>query len=605
MTDDMEQEAFLDVADGDVPPATPAADPAIPRGFYMTRSGVFRRPDDPAKPDVFVCAPLHVTAQTRDGDGSNWGVLLEWLDREGRAHQWPMPHTMLAGEGTALRAALLNRGLLIGTSKSAREKLGEYLMRATPPELVRVVPRIGWHGAAGARVFVLPDGALGAGQGSRIMLQTDRPDALPPLVASGSLDEWREAIAQPAIGNSRLAFAIAAALAPPLLELVSMEGGGFHLRGGSSVGKTTALQVAGSVWGGGGLRGWCRSWKATDNALEAVAATHSDVLLCLDEMGECAPEAVASAAYALANGAGKGRAARDGSARRIAEWRLLFLSTGEEGLAARLAEGRGGPIRARAGQEIRVLDIPAQAGPLGLFDVLPPGFASPRELADALKASAGRCYGTAGRAWLAALTADPERYSAAAREVMEAFTRARVPASADGQVQRAARRFGLVAAAGELAASAGVLPWEAGEAERAAAVCFREWLAARPGGQGAAESAEAIGAVRLFLVLHGESRFQRILGANETADDNRAVINRAGWRKLADDGLRFLIQPDVFRSEVVRGMDASAAARALSEAGFLVPGEDGRWQRKERVGMDGTPRVYVVREAILTDDAPR
>jgi hypothetical protein len=41
----------------------------------------------------------------------------------------------------------------------------------------------------------------------------------------------------------------------------------------------------------------------------------------------------------------------------------------------------------------------------------------------------------------------------------------RLPANADPQVRDVARRFALVAAAGELAAAWGILPWQPGEAE--------------------------------------------------------------------------------------------------------------------------------------------
>lgn len=574
----------------------------LPCNFLMRRSGVWWQPDpidgerETMKP-VHVCGPLRIVAATNDGNGRAWGALLEWQDGDGRAHQWAMPRAMLAGDGQEVRAHLLDGGLFLAPGRKARERLAEYLTRATPPERVRVVARIGWHGAPGARVFVLPDGAMGAAEAGRVMLQTERPDAMPPFAQSGTLADWRRDVAALAAGNSRLAFALSASFAAPLMALVNAEGGGFHLRGGSSLGKTTALHAAGSVWGGGGLRGWPRSWRTTDNALESVAAAHCDLLLCLDEMGEAPAETVAACAYALANGAGKGRAARDGSARRVAEWRLLFLSTGEEGLSDRLAETRGGPRRVRAGQEVRVLDIPAEAGPFGLFDVLH-DFGNAAALADHLKAAAGRTYGTAGRAWLERLAADPEGMAASAREVMGTFLAAHVAQGANGQVRRAAGRFALVAAAGELATACDIVPWQPGEAERAAAACFAAWRGARAGGDGAAEDAAAVAAVRHFIGAHGESRFQT-LGDNDDPEA-RLVLNRAGFRKRDRPGVwRYLILPETWAREVVAGMDPQAAARALKRAGFLEgSGEkDGRLTRKESVG-----RVYVIRDAILTGD---
>jgi putative DNA primase/helicase len=61
-----------------------------------------------------------------------------------------------------------------------------------------------------------------------------------------------------------------------------------------------------------------------------------------------------------------------------------------------------------------------------------------------------------------------------------------------------------------LAAACGILPWQPGEAERAAATCFAAWRGARPGGDVAGEDAAALAAVRAFLGAHAESRFQTI-----------------------------------------------------------------------------------------------
>jgi uncharacterized protein (DUF927 family) len=571
---------------------------ALPPNFIMTRHGVFLRQDDPEKPWLHVCGPLTVAAETRDADGRSWGVLLRWADREGREHQWAMPRAMLAGDGVELRAHLLDGGLFLAPGRKAREALMTYLAATSPGRFVRVVPRLGWHDTSAGRVFVLPDRALGTRGGQEVILQTERPDAIPPLRQAGTLDQWKAEIAGRAVGNSRVGFAIAASLAAPLLALVGSEGGGFHLRGPSSIGKSTALHVAGSVWGGGGLRGWVRSWRTTDNALEAVAAAHCDLLLCLDEMSEAAPKAVAACAYALGNGIGKARAARDGSARRVAEWRVLFLSTGEEGLADRLAEARGGPRRVRAGQEVRVLDLPADTGRYGLFEELH-GFADARALADALTSASGRLYGTAGLAWLQILAGDPAGMAAAAREVIEAFAADHVPDDASGQVLRAARRFALVAAAGELATGAGILPWPAGEAERAAAACFSVWLEARQGGGGHAEDAAAVTAVRDFLERHGDARFATLSGE---AEPDRPILNRAGWRRRAADGTwLYLILPGVWRSEVCAGLDPQQAARALMARGFLEPGDGGRATQKPRIPGIGPTRVYVVSARIMAE----
>ena len=71
------------------------------------------------------------------------------------------------------------------------------------------------------------------------------------------------------------------------------------------------------------------------------------------------PAFYGTAAYMLVNGVGKARARRDGLARPAAAWRLLFLTSGEVRLGDHMREvGK----RTRAGQEIRLADLPADAG---------------------------------------------------------------------------------------------------------------------------------------------------------------------------------------------------------------------------------------------------
>lgn len=69
---------------------------------------------------------------------------------------------------------------------------------------------------------------------------------------------------------------LSAAFTAPLLKLAKLQevgGAGLHLMGDSSRGKTTALQVAASVWG---APTFMRTWRATTNGLEAIAAFRKD-----------------------------------------------------------------------------------------------------------------------------------------------------------------------------------------------------------------------------------------------------------------------------------------------------------------------------------------
>ncbi len=426
------------------------------------------------------------------------------------------------------------------------------------------------------------------------------------LREAGTIEGWQENVGRYCVGNSRLLLAVSTAFAAPLLHPTASESGGFHFRGASSTGKSTALVVAGSVWGGGGIRGYVRTWRATSNGLEGVAAMHCDCLLCLDEMGQVDGRDAGQIAYMLANGVGKSRANRNGEARPPAEWRLLFLSSGELSLADKIAEdGRG--RRVAAGQQVRIVDIAADAGAgLGLFENIH-GFASADAFARHLKTASTEHYGYPSRTFVQTLVNNFEAIAPAVRNYVDQFLSEYCPPNADGQVSRVAARFGLVAAGGEMARVAGILPWPDGEATKGTARCFKDWLTAR-GGVEPAEEREAVTSVRRFIEAHGSSRFE---GMGELAPKDaggfkidQRIPNRVGFRRQTDDGgIEYLVLPEAWKSEVCVGFDATAVAKALHARGMLIPRADGKLANNARLpGFKGAARVYILSPALMADE---
>ena len=167
-------------------------------------------------------------------------------------------------------------------------------------------------------------------------------------MTSGTAEGWRREVAQAAVGNSRLMFAILVPLGATLLRYAEEGSGGFHFVGKSSSGKTTALHLTASVGGTSIL-----TWRATGNGIEGQCAEHNDYALLLDETGVADPKVVAEAAYAALNGSGKLRMTIDRRPEQVLRWRLLLLSTGETSLA-RLMAGSG--VGVHAGQATRIAD---------------------------------------------------------------------------------------------------------------------------------------------------------------------------------------------------------------------------------------------------------
>ncbi|MBJ4592670.1 DUF927 domain-containing protein, partial [Salmonella enterica subsp. enterica serovar Typhimurium] len=186
--------------------------------------------------------------------------------------------------------------------------------------------------------------------------------------------------------NARLAFAVSLAFAAPLLKLVGIGGGGYHLKGESTDGKTTTMKVAASVCGGTDF--W-HTWRATGNALEGTASRRNDATLMLDEIREVDGREAGNIAYMLANGQGKARARTDGSVRETNRWNLLFLSTGELSLVEHAASAGE---RTYAGVEVRMIQIPSDSGKYGVFEELH-GFSSGKTLAEHLEQHVAHYHG--------------------------------------------------------------------------------------------------------------------------------------------------------------------------------------------------------------------
>lgn len=516
---------------------------------------------------VRIAPPLRILGRTKSVGSDNWGTLLQWFDPAGKEHRYALPDDVLQRQGNDWAAALAYQGYSIRRGKA--NAFAVFVQELQTTRFVTCTARVGWHGSA----YVMPDTAYGADEGT-LVLQGSGHEGL--YTVAGDREAWAE-LARLCVGNSRLAFALCAAFAGPLLRLADVEGGGFSFEGGSSCGKTTCLQVAASVWGG---PSHVKPWRATDNGLESVCVLHNDNLLILDEVGQVSANVLSESGYLIANGMGKTRSGKDSALRKSHTWRLLFLSSGEIGFAEKLSE-KG--IKARAGQEVRFVGIPTDAGMLSERHGLPDAGA----LSNRLKELAGQHYGHAGRAFLQWLTDNRQDIADGVGESLAAGVNRLCPPDATEQVRRVARRFCLVAYAGRAAQLAGVLPSEM-DVEAAVRSCFDDWLAAR-GGAGAGEDAAILSAVRLFIEQHGASRFQDM--------DNPAAtcINRVGFRRKDETGTtEWIVLPESFKSEVVKGYSERRAARVLSEAGWLRLSQVGRLKCERRLPDLGKVRAYIV-----------
>lgn len=563
----------------------------LPQGFRLTQEYLWfdkqitKSDGDIEVRNIKISSPIKVTAITCDADGSNYGRLLEWEDTYGNCRKWAMPMEMLSGSGEELRRVLLVNGLsYINISGQARAHLMEYISLCRPERKVTCVNKTGWHG----NVYVLQDEVVGNGADS-VILQTSSVQGKDFRV-SGTSEQWREHIGKYCIGNARLAFSVSLAFASPLLRLAGVGGGGYHLKGESTDGKTTTMKVASSVCGG---TDYWYTWRATGNALEGTACRRNDATLMLDEIREVDGREAGNIAYMLANGQGKARAKTDGSVRETNRWNLLFLSTGELSLVEHASNAGE---RTYAGVEVRMIQIPSDSGKYGVFEDLH-HFTSGKAIAEYLEHAVTRYHGTPFRDWLKYITNNLSDVSNTAKALLKEYTTKLMPENAGNQVGRAITRFALVAMAGEMATRAGITGWKEGEAFISAKKCLSAWMKER-GHTANQEDMTALEQVSDFISRHQFSRFV------DWYDEYSRPASMMGFRRVEKDtgngesSITFYVLPTAWK-EICKGFDARKVVRLCVEKGWLETGKDGKPQTSIRLPEIGVKRVYIFNSEVL------
>ena len=536
------------------------------------------------KRSTLICSELRIKAKTRNPSSGNWGILSRWKDEDGVAHSMTIALEQLEGDCVELRKKLASGGVHISPQRYGRDLFAAYLKTFPTKKRALCVDHVGWH----KHCFVTPNETIGGTDDEVVVYQSNRVGES-AMSTKGSTEDWRSSVAALFTGNTRLVFATSLALAGPLVGFAGCGSGGTHFRGPSSIGKSTALKAAASVYGDPSK--FMHEWRATTNGLEGIAVAHNDLVLILDEINQADPREVGASAYLLANGQGKTRATRDGGARDTHRWQLLFATAGEQSLAAVMLEAGK---KSRAGQEIRLADIDADAGAgLGIFENLH-AFESADKMAQAIGEVTSRYHGAVGMGWLKLLVAKQETIAAFVTDGIRQFVTEHAPKDASGQVLRVAQRFGLIATAGELATHYGLTGWPSGESIKAAAACFNNWVE-NFGGATNREERALLDQVRAFFEQHGSSRFQ--------TNESDYVSNRAGFKRQQGTG-QYLVFTETFKKEICVGYDSKWAQRVLIDAGWIEPSNETPQRAQQKVplpGMPGSKRVYVFTNKIGGD----
>lgn len=315
----------------------------MPEGYCERSGGLFlaRRTDDGIDYDRICYPAIHVVARSEDIETRERFVLLRWNDTQAEISQARALQARYLPELSAQGAVV--------TSNNARAVV-EYLDKALEHHARSGIPleylcrSTGWYqdqtcfvrGYDAAHVEPSRPAELraprigGDVEGAQIAL-------LQAIRRRGTLDAWRAAMQPIVLANPRVALALAAAAAPPLLRIFDGVAEPFclDLCAESSVGKTSTLAMCASLWGSTGL---FQKWNDTLTAQERLAGCLRGLPLLRDESQLADPLQVGKSVYDITTKVGKSRGTIAGMQDRVT-FESILISTGETPVASMVEAG--------------------------------------------------------------------------------------------------------------------------------------------------------------------------------------------------------------------------------------------------------------------------
>jgi hypothetical protein len=411
-----------------------------------------------AKDRIDPFAWSHEHGPERKTHRKNWYHVFRITEKAGHTSVLDVPRQALAGNGAAAIKLLLKAGIHVVRKKTAEKALVRFLGFKPKREIVRM-QRPGWAEVDGYWIFVRPDEVItppnmpGTGNTTYVLDKASRHG----LHVAGTAAEWAADVAAPLRGNSNVALAFGTFFAAPLLGFASEPGGGNHLCGKSTIGKTMASDAGQSI------NGWPFetadetvgvSWGGTEAGFDALAQARTDLGLGMDEITLSNPRTAEQVVYKVASGTQGPRATSTGHQRETAHASVLVLSTGEKPLTVFIKNIQEGARK-------RLVDVPAEVQPGSAFETIAASqlHAASKRLFKAMK----KQHGAVGWDWqwhLVKLT--PANIQLQLEEHREAFLAlpgvAAIIEQAHPQVQAVVNRFALYAAALRMAIAAGCCP---------------------------------------------------------------------------------------------------------------------------------------------------
>jgi putative DNA primase/helicase len=578
----------------------------IPPPYALDHSSTDRMVEDDngvAHPQAIAYAPILITGRLQSVDDHGQWLRLAW--KRGDSWQHADVDRGVAMNANRLLLELASLGFPVASDNAGHVAHYLHQLEAAnyqPIPTAKMATRLGWQGEQGAYGFLCGRTLARPGE----VLVIDDLSSVPTTAwdanwiafhgsavgddqivngfhARGTYDGWCEAV-RPIMDYPKVRLGFYASFAVPLLELLHVPNFVIDWSARTSVGKTTTLRAAASVWGCPDERQTGESiifsWNATKVWSERAAAVLNGLPFILDESKLAAKGVVPSVLYMVANGIGKGR----GNPRGLAQarrWRTILFSTGESPVTGFTEDG---------GSRMRCLAI--RGYPFGAKND------ATLKVVGELNTAVCRNYGHAGPRFIQWVLEHPDRWPSWEKRY-EAIRDALIKKCRDDAAYRLADYAAVIVLAARLAHAALAFPWEQPD------VLLDElWRAIVDEASGAAGDLRALRDLMSWAVAH-QKTFD---GRGDHDRDGTQIAPTQGWSGRWDKGGTWdeigFFPGTIDRVLTERGYDPKAIIVLWKDQGWLVGDSDGKHIGKQvRVDGEKTRMITFSRETIDTLEA--
>lgn len=362
-----------------------------PPGYTIDVHGVWREVGD--EQERVATAPILIVGTAQDVHSGEVRVRIAWRRRS----DWAV-HTVPRGSVMDARGLLglsnLGAPVCSGNMGAAVEYLAAFeAVNLDHLQDERTTEHMGWQDD---QTFVIGPDSFGP-KPVRLVAQGGLEAIGSRYAVSGTWEAWCETVEELIAPRPLAMLAIYASACTPLLRILRQPGFAVDWSGETSMGKSTSLVVAASVWGNpddkgaGIIQGW-----ASASTVGPMTLAHfgQSIPVFLDDTKRAKrADVVAQTLYDIPAGQERLRGAPGGGLQVCRTWRTVLLSTGE---APILSFSNDGGTRART--------LCLQGAPFG--ENTPEN----RRASDMARTRLAENYGHLGRRIAAYLVAHPERF---------------------------------------------------------------------------------------------------------------------------------------------------------------------------------------------------